>query len=222
MALREVKNGFPDKDSALRWANDVAPLLRFNEEYYVNFAQPLHELHANISSSSIEPRWRLMLSQVERAIADLKYMESGISANLEPVKLTTPGGTYVDPQRMGELSSLKGGAFDLAKLLALLREINICHQNRCYFAIAALVRTVLDHVPPIFGCRTFSEVANSVAGGKSFKESMAHLESSARKIADQHLHVQVRQSEVLPTIVQVDFSNALDLLLSEIVRKLKP
>jgi len=50
---------------------------------------------------------------------------------------------------------------------------------------------------------------------------MGHLDNAARKIADQHLHVQVRKREVLPTIVQVDFSNNLDLLLSEIVRILK-
>jgi hypothetical protein len=51
---------------------------------------------------------------------------------------------------------------------------------------------------------------------------MAHLGTSARKIADQHLHVQIRRSEVVPTIVQVDFSNDLDVLLSEIVRLMKP
>jgi hypothetical protein len=50
---------------------------------------------------------------------------------------------------------------------------------------------------------------------------MNHLDSSARKIADQHLHAQVRNSEVLPNIVQVDFSNDLDVLLAEIVRVLK-
>jgi hypothetical protein len=88
-------------------------------------------------------------------------------------------------------------------------------------ALAALVRTVLDHVPPVFGYKSFSEIANSHAGGKSFKESMNHLDSSARKIADQYLHAQVRNSEVLPNIVQVDFSNDLDVLLAEIVRVLK-
>ena len=218
LAIPQVRQGFPSKDDALCWANEVAPLLRFNEEYYINFVHPLHELHANISSYSIEPRWRLMLTQVERAIADLKYREAGINASPEPVKLSTPGGTYVHPQRIEALSTLKPENCDLTKLGALLNEINVCHRNRCYFALAALGRTVMDHVPPLFGCKMFSEVANSYAGGTSFKESMTHLDNSARKIADQHLHVQVRRSEVLPNLVQVDFSNDLDVLLAEIIR----
>jgi len=220
--LPEVRNGFPDKASALDWANQVAPLLQFNQEYYANFAGPLHELHANISSYSIEPRWQLMLSQIDRAIADLKYREAGLSASTESVKLPTPGGTYVHPQRLEELSSLKPTNYDLTKLLALLRELNLCHQNRCHFAIATLVRAILDHVPPILNYRTFAEVANNYSGTRSFKDSMAHLETCARKIADQHLHIHIRRSEVVPTIVQVDFSNDLDVLLSEIVRLLKP
>ena len=79
----------------------------------------------------------------------------------------------------------------------------------------------MDHVPPIFGCKKFSEVANNYAGAKSFKESMLNLENSSRKISDQYLHVQVRASETLPTVRQVDFSNDLDVLLGEIVRILK-
>jgi hypothetical protein len=165
----------------------------------------------------LESRVQQPVSHGERTLADLEHVESP----REPVKLSTPGGTYVHPKRIEELASLKVGAFDFAKLLELLREINVCHENRCYLATAALVRTVLDHVPPIFGCKTFSEVANNFGGSRSFKESMAHLDNSARKIADQHLHVQIRKSEVLPTIVQVDFSNDFDLLLSEIIRILK-
>jgi hypothetical protein len=84
-----------------------------------------------------------------------------------------------------------------------------------------LTRALLDHVPPIFLCAKFSEVANNYAGSKSFKESMKHLENSSRKIADQYLHTQIRQKESLPNITQVSFSNDIDVLLSEICRILK-
>ena len=47
---------------------------------------------------------------------------------------------------------------------------------------------------------------------------MANLNSSLRNIADAHLHVQIRQSEILPTQTQVDFRADLDALLAEIVR----
>jgi hypothetical protein len=217
----EGARGFQNKAAGLRWANEVAPLLEFKPVYHTNFILPLHELHGNLSSSSIESRWLLMLSQVDRAIADLKYREAGMSASTEPVKLLTSEGTYVDSRRLDELASLESTKFDLTKLIALLWEINACHQNQCYFAVAALVRTVMDHVPPIFGCKGFAEIANNYQGTKSFKESMTHLATSARRIGDQHLHSQIRASEILPSVVQVNFSNDLDVLVAEIVRVLK-
>ena len=47
---------------------------------------------------------------------------------------------------------------------------------------------------------------------------MHHLENAARKVADAHLHTQIRKSETLPTAQQVNFASGLDVLLSEIVR----
>jgi len=82
-----------------------------------------------------------------------------------------------------------------------------------------LTRALVDHVPPLFGVRTFSEVANNYIGGsKSFKDTMHHLDTAAKKIADGFLHTQIRKSETLPTAQQVGFGPALDLLLAEIVR----
>jgi hypothetical protein len=86
--------------------------------------------------------------------------------------------------------------------------------------VAALTRALLDHVPPIFGKRTFAEVANNYGGPKSFQNAMKHLDNSARNIGDTHLHVQIRARESLPTLTQVNFSNDLDVLLGEVVRLL--
>ena len=40
-------------------------------------------------------------------------------------------------------------------------------------------------------------------------------------MADHNIHSQAREKEVLPTTIQIDFTTELDLLLSEVVRKLK-
>jgi hypothetical protein len=58
-------------------------------------------------------------------------------------------------------------------------------------------------------------------GSRSFKQNMQRLENSLRKIADAHLHEQIRNKEVLPNETQVSSSNDLDVLLGEIVRVLK-
>lgn len=79
------------------------------------------------------------------------------------------------------------------------------------------MRAILDHVPPVFELDDFTKVANNF-GTKSFKDSMLNLNNSSRKISDAYLHTQIRKNESLPTLTQVDFSNDLDVLLSEIVR----
>jgi len=143
--------------------------------------------------------------------------ESDLEQAMEP-----PAYVYVDEVRIADLRSLGDTAFDLVKLIALCEELNLCYRSQCYHAVAALTRAVMDHVPPLLGCGSFSEVANNYSGTRSFKECMQRLDQAARKIADGHLHTQVRASEVLPTRTQVNFANEVDLLLGEVVRLMRP
>jgi hypothetical protein len=130
--------------------------------------------------------------------------------------------TLISESRLAELRELKSSDFDFRKLIRLCEELNTAFQEECYFATAMLTRGLLDHVPPVFGLKTFSEVANNYAGGgKSFKETMQHLENTARKVADAHLHMPIRKSETVPTAQQVNCGQQLDVLLSEIVRIMK-
>jgi hypothetical protein len=107
---------------------------------------------------------------------------------------TVPSGPvlyeYISQMRLTELKALRPTAFDLRKLIRLSEEIDLSFRNQCFLAVAALTRALLDHVPPIFSHNNFKEVANNYGGGgKSFKDSMQHLENSARRIGDAHLHV---------------------------------
>jgi hypothetical protein len=144
--------------------------------------------------------------------------------NKPPKTPTQPGYmTLISESRLAELRTLKSPDFDFRKLIRLCEELNTSFQEECYFATAAmLTRGLLDHVPPVFGFKTFSQVANNYAGGgKSFKETLQHLENAARKVADAHLHTPIRKSESRPTAQQVNCSQQLDMLLSEIVRIMK-
>ena len=139
-----------------------------------------------------------------------------------PVPQSKRGGhQYVSPGRIEELSSLTNTEFDLLKLITLLKELNMAWSNKCYFSSIMLLRSIIDHVPPIFGVQTFSDVSNHNVGTRSFKEGMERLQSSSRKIADLHLHSKIRNRESISNETQVDFSNDLDLLLAEIIRVLR-
>jgi hypothetical protein len=128
---------------------------------------------------------------------------------------------FVDEARLTDLRQLSPANFDLRKLIGICNELNVCYRSQCYFAVAALTRTLLDHVPPVFALDTFAQVANHYSGGgRSFSGSMKHLETSARHIADGHLHGRIRKKESLPTRTQVNFSSDIDVLLGEVVRVL--
>ena len=127
--------------------------------------------------------------------------------------------TLIADSRLAELQKLVSSDFDFRKLIRLCEELNTAYREGCYFATAMLMRGLLDHVPPLFGQASFKEVANNYGGGgKSFKDTMHHLENAARKVADAHLHMPIRKSETLPTAQQVNFAAQLDVLLAEIVR----
>jgi len=129
----------------------------------------------------------------------------------------TPSNIYVSNNRIEELKEIKHKKYDLTKLIELCNELNHCFSRGDFLAVSMLVRAIIDHVPPIFGKQRFKEVVNNYPWKKSYKKAIENLENSLRNIADIYLHAQIRQRETLPNEIQVNFSQSLDLLLSEII-----
>ncbi|MBU2600824.1 MAG: hypothetical protein KKA32_01460 [Actinobacteria bacterium] len=190
----------------------------------------LHEGHEwavsnpDASGVTVTPSTTLIRDQRQQGRPEARPAVERLGPEPTPVPAPSPAVfVYVDESRIADnLRGIEAPNFDLRKLVALCEELNQCYRAQCYHAVAALTRVVIDHVPPLFGVRSFIEVANNYPGSRSFKASMQQLETAARAIADQHLHTQIRNSEVLPTRVQVDFSQVVDVLLAEIVRLLQP
>jgi hypothetical protein len=216
-----LSKGFRSQEACLEWASSIAPLLKFDANYHRTFLLHLDRLAMPLSARSLGASLRIMIAQAKMAANDLRATAVREPLPEEMAKAGNPKGTYVHPDRLKELYNIKHKDFDLAKLLQLLEELDLSFRIGCYLAAAMLVRAVLDHVPPIFGVCTFAVVANNYAGTRSFRESMRNLENSSRRIADQHLHGQIRSRETLPTARQVDFSPDMDVLLAEIIRILK-
>jgi len=136
----------------------------------------------------------------------------------EEIDRNGPLDLYISTSRINELIGLETSDFDLTKLVQLLHEINVSSINQLHLSIAMQVRALMDHIPPMFSCENFQELANNYNGTKSFKKSMQNLQNSLRNVSDAFLHTQIRKAEVLPTVNQIDFKADLDVLLSEIVR----
>jgi hypothetical protein len=132
---------------------------------------------------------------------------------------------YVEPSRIAELQTLKKPKWDPRRLIRMLQELNLAHENNMDMATAMLVRAITDHVPPIFGKTKFADVAAQHSAGsidgRSFKGAMSHLTDLMKHVADGILHVHIRPAETLPSSTQVNFSQSLDVLLGEVVRVLR-
>lgn len=125
--------------------------------------------------------------------------------------------TYIATERIDQLQNIKNPNYDFSRLVKLCEEINDNYQRNNLLSVAMLGRSILNHVPPLFGFDTFSQVANNY-GNISFKTSMNHLNNTMRNIANSYLHEKMRMKESIPLKNQVNFSQDLDLLLDEIVR----
>jgi len=127
------------------------------------------------------------------------------------------GETYIAEARIKELKDISSDKWDYLKLVELCRELNVAYSNSCVHATGMLVRSLLDHVPPVFGVANFDGVISNY-GGKSFKGQMRNLNSLSREISNGYLHGHIRRHESMPNMQQVDFRSLIDALLGEIVR----
>jgi hypothetical protein len=167
------------------------------------------------------PSWACVTETEELLRAAIRQMAR--SARRKPPDFANAAtkSPYVDPIRLTEIQRLARRSdlpWDFNKLAGLCGELNIAHENDCHYATAMLVRSIADHVPPVFGVTTFSQVSASSTSGRSFKDSMEQLDKFLRKIADGYLHQHIRKAESVPTGTQVDFRQSLDQLLGEVVR----
>ncbi len=143
------------------------------------------------------------------------------------IKITSPNqasegkaGFYVESSTILQLAEIKSEDFDLVRLIKLCKELNDNYSLENYLSCGMILRSILDHIPPIFGKKNFEEVSSNY-GSLSFKNVVKPLEESSKKIADSYLHTQIRKKEILPTKTQISFQPNLDFLLQEVVRILK-
>jgi hypothetical protein len=128
--------------------------------------------------------------------------------------------TYIDGRVVGLLEAKANGSrFDCSKLIKLIGELNHNFNNGNVYSAHALLRAVLDHVPPILGCVDFQAVANNYSWSRTDKSYMRRLREF-RDQADDALH---RQISVKPDMLSMDdmpSRTAVRCLLQECIDKL--
>lgn len=146
-----------------------------------------------------------------------EYIINEADVAITGIEATKHATAYVHESRMEELMKAQS-EYDLAPLIQLCEELNLSWSNRHYMTIPMQVRTIMNFVSPIFGCKNFAEVANNYSGGgKSFKGHMTFLQNSLKHVADGQLHIQASKKQALPNSVSVDYSSPLDALLAQVI-----
>lgn len=129
---------------------------------------------------------------------------------------SAPQSNYASLELIKKLELLNQKPLFTLKLTSLLDELNVAYANNMVYACHALLRSVLDHVPPIFGSNDFNAVADNYSWGRTDKAHMKALKDF-RNSADDALHKQIRKTDVLLELQGIPNHRALNVLLSEAV-----
>ncbi|UOX87846.1 hypothetical protein MUY14_40100 [Amycolatopsis sp. FBCC-B4732] len=113
----------------------------------------------------------------------------------------------------------EASSFDLDKLLRLTSELNQNFAQRNPYACHALLRTILDHIPPIFGQRNFDAVAANHSWSRSDKKYIKFL-AEFRGQADDVLHRQIGSSPSFIEMEDLPPRARVNALMAEVLRLL--
>lgn len=113
-------------------------------------------------------------------------------------------------------SALAASAWDSTKLLALVEELNNSYRGGMTYAAHALLRAILDHIPPLLGYKNFDGVANNHQWTQTDKRYIKRL-AEFRVQADDVLHRQISKTADLLTIEDMPQRVAVNRLLQECI-----
>jgi len=98
---------------------------------------------------------------------------------------------YVDPQVSAALAArAETLGLDAGKLMRLVAELNDNYRRGNAYAAHALLRAVLDHIPPLLGCADFKAAASNYSWGRTDRSYARRLLDFKLQAADA-LHRQI-------------------------------
>ncbi|GAA0711734.1 hypothetical protein GCM10010199_09370 [Dactylosporangium roseum] len=187
--------------------------------------------------STDDQDWSVNVGRDVRYFRRVRSTDDFIAATtawLEPVTVATPAadlpgaaspqspaehGSYVDERVFDLVRQSDGARWDCTKLLALLRELDDNYRAGNAYAAHALLRAVMDHIPPLFGETTFAPVANNHPWGKTDGRYMKRL-VHFRDQADDVMHRQISRTPCVLTMEDMPARAAVNRFLLGCVSKL--
>ena len=190
----------------------ISALKRINDP---NIEEMLNGIDGNIDTSTIVEA-HILRSKLIPVIDYLNEIKDDESY-FERIRVSN---SFIDDEILAKLRVIKNQNFDLKKLIRFIEELNEAYKFGNYLSSILILRALINHIPPIFGVTSFSQVVSQ--SGRSIKSILSRLEDEARPIADLHTHMMIRKLEHLPTKNQVEpYKSSIEILLNEIINKLE-
>jgi hypothetical protein len=128
------------------------------------------------------------VDQATGRVVFARGIKGGTSKTRQRTETVKP---YIDVQVIATIkASASLGRFDRSKLLRLLDELNDNHARGNGYAVHALLRAVLDHIPPLLACADFAAAVNNYQWSRTDRAYMRKL-LDFRLQADDVLHRQI-------------------------------
>jgi hypothetical protein len=186
--------------------------------------QPRGSGDGAITTASVN-NWRLVTGNgkdVTNEFITGRPGRPGVEAN-EQERLPSPaqvGSPYVDEKVITAIRAKDGQSkFDATKLLALVGELNDNYARNNTYASHALLRAILDHIPPILGQPHFDAVVSNYRWQQTDKKYMKQL-MAFRAQGDDALHRQISADADLLGFDDMPKSVYVDRLLLECAKRL--
>lgn len=137
----------------------------------------------------LDAGWRV--ESVNQAAGEVVFTRA---ADGQPRRAALPAASrpgYVDPQVSASLAArAEATGLDPGKLTRLVAELNDNYSRGNAYAAHALLRAILDHIPPLLGCADFKAAANNYSWSRTDRGYARRL-LDFKLQADDALHRQI-------------------------------
>jgi len=138
----------------------------------------------------LDAGWRV--ESVNQAAGEVVFTRAADGSR--PRNVTRPAAdypSYIDPQVSASLAArAEATGLDPGKLTRLVAELNDNYSRGNAYAAHALLRAILDHIPPLLGCADFKAAANSYSWSRTDRGYARRL-LDFKLQADDALHRQI-------------------------------
>jgi len=137
----------------------------------------------------LDAGWRV--ESVNQAVGEVVFTRAKDGQPRDAASPAVTRGGYVDPQVSASLAARAASTgLDPGKLTTLVAELNDNYSRGNAYAAHALLRAILDHIPPLLGCADFKAAANNHSWSRTDRGYARRL-LDFKLQADDPLHRQI-------------------------------